>query len=117
MEIRTEQEIDGAKLKRLREQAGLSQKAFWTPIGITQPAGCRYENGSPMPRSIRILVYANYVAGLRIDASSQEGAERLMRLGILQASESAQDAAAIGAHMATAMAAVRKVNALLKNQA
>lgn len=117
MEIRTEQEIDAPTVKRLRTQAGLTQSAFWTPIGVTQAAGCRYEKGNTMPKPIRILVYANYVAGLRLDASTKEGAERLMRLGLLQASDSAQEAAAIGAHMATAMAAVRKVNALLKTQA
>jgi transcriptional regulator with XRE-family HTH domain len=116
MDIKTESDVDGAAAKRLREQMGLSQKAFWAPMGITQSGGCRYENGHPMPKPIRILVFVNYVAGLRLDAGTPDGAGRLMRLALLQASETAAEAEKIGAKMAEAMAAVRQVNKLLASK-
>jgi hypothetical protein len=115
MEIKTESDISGVAAKALREQVGLTQRAFWEPLGITQSGGCRYEAGHPVPRPIRILVFANYVAGLRIDASTAEGAANLMRLGRLQASEVAAEAEKIGAEMAKAISAVRQVNKLLAN--
>ena len=113
MGIKTESDLTGAAAKRLREQAGLSQKAFWEPVGITQSGGCRYENGHPIPKPTRILVFARYVAGLRLDAGTPEGAERLVRLASLQASEAAPEAEKIGAKMAEAMGAIRQVNKLL----
>jgi transcriptional regulator with XRE-family HTH domain len=113
MDIKTESDVTGAVARRLREQADLSQKAFWGPIGITQSAGCRYENGQRLPRPIRILVFANYVAGLRIDASTPDGASRLSRLGLLQASEAATEAVKVGAKLAEAQAAIRQANKLL----
>lgn len=115
MEVKTETDITGAAAKALREQAGLTQRAFWEPMGITQSGGCRYEAGHPVPRPIRILVFANYVAGLRIDASTTEGAASLVRLGRLQASEAAANAEKIGAKMAEAISAVRQVNKMLAN--
>jgi len=117
MDIKTEADITGAVAKRLREQAGLTQNRFWEPLGITQSGGCRYEAGQPIPKPIRILVFANYVAALRIDPSTPEGAAALMRLARLQASEVAGEAEKIGAKMAEAMAAVRQVNKLMANLA
>jgi transcriptional regulator with XRE-family HTH domain len=113
MDIETEGDVTGELAKALRLQAGLSQAAFWEPLGITQSAGCRYESGQTVPGPIRILLFVNHVVGLRLDASTQEGAERLRRLALLQASESAAEAEKIGAKLAEAMAAVRQVNRML----
>lgn len=115
MDVKTETEITGAIAKTLREQAGLTQKAFWEPLGITQSAGCRYEAGHPVPKPIRILVFVNYVAGLHIDASTAEGTAQLLRLARLQASEAAAGAEKIGAKMAEAASAIRQANRLLSH--
>lgn len=96
MNITTEQQINGAAAKFFREKAGLSQRAFWKAFGMTQSCGCRYECGSVMPKPIRTLIFLTYVAGLQIDASTEEGAAALIRLGKLQASERADEKAAIG---------------------
>lgn len=40
----------------LRRKLGLTQTEFWTPLGLTQSAGSRYENGRPVPKPIRVLV-------------------------------------------------------------
>lgn len=113
MDIKTANDLDQAAVTHIRKQAGLTQKAFWEPLGITQSAGCRYESGAPIPKPIRILVFVNYVAGLRIDASTREGAACLMRLARLQASEAAAEAEKLGAKMTEAMHAVRQASKLL----
>lgn len=114
MDVKTEKEVTGAAAKALREQYGLTQKAFWTPMGITQAGGCRYENGqAPVPRPIRILVFANYVAGLKVDASTEAGVASLMRLAKIQASETADQHEAVGAVVSEAMRALKKASRVL----
>ena len=49
-EIRTEQDVTGEAAKALRESCGLSQKAFWSAVGLTQSGGCRYERGNRLPK-------------------------------------------------------------------
>lgn len=83
--ILTEKEVTGDVSHDLRRQAGLSQKAFWKPLGVTQSTGCRYESGDlPLPPSVRILLVAVYVCGLSIDAATPDGVEALARLASLQ---------------------------------
>lgn len=115
MEINSEKQITGSAARHLRDRVGLTQKDFWEPLGVTQSAGCRYEAGKFIPKPIRILVFVNYVAGLRIDASTSEGVAGLGRLARLQASDAAADAEKIGAKMAEAINAVRQVNKLIAN--
>lgn len=107
MNIKTEKGIDAVAARHLRETSGLTQKAFWGQIGITQSGGCRYENGGEIPKPVRILLYVIHVAGLKIDASTEEGAADLMRLGKLQASELADQKEEIGERMQTVMKHVR----------
>jgi DNA-binding XRE family transcriptional regulator len=113
MEIKTANDLDQAAVTHLRKELGLTQKAFWEPLGITQSAGCRYEAGQPVPKPIRILVFASHVAGLRMDACTLEGAEQLRRLGRLQASEAAANAEKLGATMTEAIGAMRQAQELL----
>lgn len=113
MEIKTESDVTGDVAKGLRKAAGLTQVAFWGSVGVTQTAGCKYEAGYAVPRPVRILVFAAYVAGLRIDASTAEGAERLARLGRLQASEYARKAEDLGAVLADAKTAIKRIDKLL----
>lgn len=81
MEITNEGQVTGAAAKRLRERAGLSQKAFWGAYAVTQPGGCRYERGLfEIPTPVRRLIFVEHVLGLKIDASTDEHAAELARL-------------------------------------
>lgn len=102
MNISSEKDITGAAAKYLREQANLPQKAFWNSVGLTQSAGCHCEQGQSVSRPIRILIFTMYVAGLRIDATTEQGTTSLHRLAQLQASEGADTLEAIGATMLSA---------------
>lgn len=115
MEIKTANDLDQDAVKRIRKQLGMTQEAFWVPLGITQAAGCKYENGWTIPKPIRILVFLNYVAGLRTDAFTRDGVASLMRLSRLQASEAAAEAEKLGATMTEAMSAMRQASKLLAN--
>jgi DNA-binding transcriptional regulator YiaG len=45
------------KIGALRESLGLTQDEFYAPLGVSQSAGSRYENGTrPVPKTVRILV-------------------------------------------------------------
>jgi hypothetical protein len=114
MNITTEQQIDGNTARLLREKAGKSQKAFWGEFGMTQSCGCRYESGSPIPQPIRTLIFLTYVAGLSIDATSEEGAAAMGRLAQLQASERADEKAEIGGKLQIVMGHVKSAADVLQ---
>jgi transcriptional regulator with XRE-family HTH domain len=103
MDIHTEKDITSEAVKRLREKAGLSQSAFWKPLGVGQSGGSRYERGRPMIMPLRTLVYAIYVAGIKIDATTPTGAADLRRLAKLQEMD---DAATKSADLAARAAAL-----------
>lgn len=113
MDIKTEADIDGVAARCLREKAGLSQKDFWTPFGLTQSGGCRYENGSPLPKPVRTIIFLTYVVGLKIDASTDEGVQSLIRLSHLQASERAGEKAVIGEKISRALGHAKAARAEL----
>ena len=46
----------GPELKVLRNKAKLSQTAFWSPLGVTQSAACRYEQGRAIPMPVQCLL-------------------------------------------------------------
>lgn len=95
MDIKTEADIDAKAVIHLRKSRGESQEVFWGRVGIKQSGGYAYEGrGTPIPKYVRILLFANYVAGLQIDASTPEGAEELKTLGALRHSHGAADKAA-----------------------
>lgn len=82
MDITNEQQIDGPTARALRHRSGLGQKPFWNAVGVHQPGGCRYEKGiGRIPKAVRILVFIRYVAGLDIDATSNEGAAAIVQIG------------------------------------
>lgn len=113
MDIKTEKDINGAAAAYLRNRAGQTQKAFWTHIGITQSGGCRYENGATIPKPVRTLIFLQHVAGIQIDASSEAGAQAMIRLGKLQASERADEKVKIGEHVQTALKHVKSAQTAL----
>lgn len=61
----------GPELKVLRRKAKLSQTDFWSPLGVTQSAACRYEQGRAIPRTVQCILSllvessTNYLFGLR----------------------------------------------------
>lgn len=86
MTVLTEKDITPAVARNIRLKAGMSQSGFWTPLGVSQSVGCRYEDGqAKIPRSVRILIVATYVAGVKIDTATAGGVQELSKFGALQA--------------------------------
>lgn len=48
--------FDIAVLTRVRKKAGINQKEFWAPYGVTQSGGSRYESGRAIPKPLMILM-------------------------------------------------------------
>lgn len=46
--------------KALRTKLKLSQKDFWSPLGVTQSGGSRYENERDMPTPVKMLLHLAY---------------------------------------------------------
>ena len=66
--------IKRKKIKRisdyrmLRARLNLNQTEFWGRLGATQTAGCRYENGRRVPKSVATLAHRIYIMNDNIDA-------------------------------------------------
>jgi len=108
MDIKTEKDVTGPAAKHLRELHSLSQKAFWVPLGITQSGGSRYEGKDKLPRIVRIMIYAMYVAGIKIDASTPEGAAELCKLGSAQAASLRPNVTKMGEKLVEAKSHINK---------
>jgi transcriptional regulator with XRE-family HTH domain len=81
MDVKTESDINGAVALSLRSGRGESQEVFWGRIGVTQAGGCRYERGRNIPRPVRLLVFASYVAGIPLDSRKEEGGALVKYIG------------------------------------
>jgi transcriptional regulator with XRE-family HTH domain len=57
-------------IQAYRKAQGVSQRAFWDPLGVTQSGGSRYEKERTMPRPVKILLVL-YESG-RITAADLE---------------------------------------------
>lgn len=57
-----------ADYRLLRAKLRLNQAQFWNRIGVTQSAGCRYENGRRVPKSVATLAHRIYIMNDNIDA-------------------------------------------------
>lgn len=84
MRISTDKDIIGESVRMMRSQLGLSQRAFWGGIGVKQPIGSKYEAGLRIPDPIKSLIFIRYVAGIRADTGTREGAQQLIKLAALQ---------------------------------
>ena len=72
----------------------MTQADFWGAVGVKQSVGARYEQDVPIPQAVRILLVANYVGGVKIDAATPEGVAELARLGSIQSKRSSAKAIA-----------------------
>lgn len=70
--MKNTKEIDA---RALRIKTGLNQSKFWTPLGVTQSCGSRYESGRPIPEPVRKLL----VIGYGTDKQSAEEVAKLRR--------------------------------------
>lgn len=48
---------DLTDLVALRKAKGLNQSAFWSPLGVTQSGGSRYETHRDMPKPVALLLW------------------------------------------------------------
>lgn len=48
--------IDLKNPQATRKSQGLNQSDFWSPFGVTQSGGSRYENGRPIPVPTAMLM-------------------------------------------------------------
>lgn len=56
--------------KELRTQLGLTQADFWSPVGVSQSGGSRYESGRKLPASTSALLHLVHIEGLDINQLS-----------------------------------------------
>jgi transcriptional regulator with XRE-family HTH domain len=85
MEISTEYDITPDAIRVIRNQTGLSQRAFWGALGLSQSAGSLYEKGvQALPSPTRTLLFLMYVIGLEFDTRTAEGAAALHQLARMQ---------------------------------
>lgn len=80
----TEKDITSEVARSIRQGLGLTQSAFWEPLGVRQSTGHHYETKVKIPRYVRILLVARYVCSLAIDTSTPEEVAELKELGRIQ---------------------------------
>lgn len=56
--------IDGQSIVTYRKAHNMNQHEFWSPLGVTQSGGSRYEAGRNIPPAVLILVELVYIVGL-----------------------------------------------------
>lgn len=111
----TEKDVTGPIARQLRESLSLKQPQFWNPVGVQQSVGSRYEREANIPHSVRILLVATYVAGLKLDTNTPEAVEALTRLAAVQTSfkSASAHAAAARADLNNASKNISTAQALL----
>ena len=66
--------------KTLRLELGLTQAEFWSPVGVSQSGGSRYESGRKLPTSIDALLHLVHVESVNISQVSGDDARVGQRL-------------------------------------
>ena len=56
----TKIKITGLEALEIRWKLGMNQTDFWSPFGVTQSCGSRYESGRNIPRPVQILLAAKH---------------------------------------------------------
>jgi len=72
--------IDGATAIKHRNMVGMNQAEFWSPLGVTQSGGSRYESGRNIPAPVQRLYFLTYVVGVT-DGLSVKERKALLSLG------------------------------------
>lgn len=70
----TKIKITGLEALAIRKKLSLNQSDFWTPFGVTQSGGSRYESGRNIPRPVQMLLRIAY--GTKAQAAKQMEALR-----------------------------------------
>ena len=52
--------FSSADALEIRSKLGMNQTDFWSPFGVTQSCGSRYESSRSIPRPVQILLAAKY---------------------------------------------------------
>lgn len=55
-------------VRALRKRLKLSQEAFWTPLGVTQSGGSRYESGRRLTKPLQKLLTVRYGTATQVRA-------------------------------------------------
>lgn len=55
-------------VRELRLERGMTQHEFWSPLGVTQSAGSRYESGRGIPAPVRELLRLAHVERINLRA-------------------------------------------------
>lgn len=63
-------------VRELRHKKGLTQSEFWSPLGVTQSGGSRYESGRSIPAPVRKLLVIAYGT----DKQSAAEVEKVQRM-------------------------------------
>lgn len=81
-EVKSEQDVDGNAARDKRLELKMKQKPFWAAVGVGQSGGSKFETErcQRLTKPVRILLFARYFAGLKIDATTPEGVAELVRL-------------------------------------
>ena len=66
--------------REIRQRLGLNQQAFWTPIGVTQSGGSRYEGGRSMPKPVRELLRLVHIEQIDLTSVRKEDFEIVAHL-------------------------------------
>ena len=72
--------IDGATAIKHRNMVGMNQAEFWSPLGVTQSGGSRYESGRNIPAPVQRLYFLTYVVGIT-DGLPAKDRKQLLALG------------------------------------
>ena len=64
----------GDDVVALRKKLSLNQSEFWSPLGVTQSGGSRYESGRKIPRPVQKLLAIAY--GTKAQSQQQTAALR-----------------------------------------
>ena len=52
--------MNASRVLALRRRLGLNQHDFWTPLGVTQSGGSRYETNRRIPGPMQLLIELAY---------------------------------------------------------
>lgn len=107
MNPKVESDITPDVARKLRTDAGLTQREFWGNVGSNQASGHWFEGNKRkrIPKPIRMLIFLRYVANIEFSLETPESAANVVRVG---AEISAKVEAQRAAEAATEAARVAK---------